>query len=49
MAVDESALSELLDAFRTGEGLDVVQEAGAMVFQELIEDRARRRDRRCPL
>ena len=37
MAVDESALSELLDAFRAGDGLDVVREAVRMVFQELIE------------
>jgi putative transposase len=37
VAVDESALSELLDAFRAGDGLDVVREAVRMVFQELIE------------
>jgi putative transposase len=37
VAVDESALSELLEAFRAGDGLDVVREAVRMVFQELIE------------
>jgi len=37
VAVDDSALSELLDVFRAGNGLDVVREAVHMVFQELIE------------
>ena len=37
MALDQSVLSELLDAFRTGEGLDLVKEAAALVCQELIE------------
>ena len=27
MALDKSVLSELLDAFRTGEGLDLIKEA----------------------
>jgi hypothetical protein len=27
MALDQSVLSELLDAFRTGEGLDLIKEA----------------------
>jgi putative transposase len=37
MALDQSVLSELLDAFRTGEGLDLVGEAVNLVAQELIE------------
>ena len=32
MALDESALSELVDAFRAGDGLDVVREAVRMMF-----------------
>jgi transposase-like protein len=37
MAHDQSVLSELLDAFRTGECLDLVREADTQVCQELIE------------
>jgi len=37
MALDQSALSELLDAFKSGEGLDLIQEAVRLVCQELIE------------
>ncbi|HEX4217089.1 MAG TPA: IS256 family transposase [Acidimicrobiales bacterium] len=37
MDLDQSVLSELLDAFRTGEGLDLIKEAAALVCQELIE------------
>jgi len=37
MTLDKSVLSELLDAFRTGEGLDLIKEAAALVCQELIE------------
>jgi putative transposase len=37
MALDQSVLSELLDAFRSGEGLDLVREAVTLVCQELIE------------
>ena len=37
MALDQSVLSELLDAFRTGEGLDLIKQAAALVCQELIE------------
>lgn len=37
MALSESALSELLDAFRAGEGVDLVRESVRMVLQELIE------------
>jgi putative transposase len=37
MALDQSFLSELLDASRTGEGVDLVREAVTLVCQELIE------------
>ncbi len=37
MALDQSALSELLDALRSGDGLDLIQEAVRLVCQELIE------------
>jgi putative transposase len=37
MALDQSVLSELLDAFRSGEGLDLIKEAVTLVCQELIE------------
>jgi transposase-like protein len=37
MALSESALSELLDAFRSGDGVDLVRDAVRMVLQELIE------------
>jgi putative transposase len=37
MALDQSVLSEVLDAFRTGEGLDLIKEAAALRCQELIE------------
>ena len=37
MALDQSVLSELLDAFQTGEGLDLIREAVRLVCQELIE------------
>jgi len=37
MTLDKSVLSELLGAFRTGEGLDLIKEAAALVCQELIE------------
>ena len=36
MALDQSALSELLEAFRSGDGLDLIQEAVRLVCQELI-------------
>ncbi len=35
--LDQSVLSELLDAFRSGEGRDLIQEAVRHVCQELIE------------
>jgi putative transposase len=37
MALSESVLSELLDAFRAGEGVDLIRDAVALVLQELIE------------
>lgn len=37
MALDQSVLSELLEAFKSGEGLDLIQEAVRLVAQELIE------------
>jgi putative transposase len=40
MALDESAMSELLAALRAGGGLDVVREALALVLQALIDAEA---------
>ena len=40
MALPESALSELLDAFRTGDGVDLIRDAVRLVMQELIETEA---------
>ena len=37
MALSESAVSELLDAFRAGDGVDLIRDAVTMVLQELIE------------
>jgi len=37
MALPQSALSELLEAIRAGDGTDVLREAMALVLQELIE------------
>jgi transposase-like protein len=37
MALDQSVLSELLDAFQAGEGLDLIKESVRTMFQELIE------------
>ena len=37
MALSESAVSDLLDAFRAGEGADLVRDAVRVVLQELIE------------
>ena len=37
MALSESALSELLDAFRAGDGVDLIRESVRLVLQELIE------------
>jgi putative transposase len=40
MALSQSALSELLDAFRAGDGVDLVRESVRTVLQELIEAEA---------
>lgn len=37
MALAQSVLSELLDAFRAGDGVDLVRDAVRLVMQELIE------------
>jgi putative transposase len=37
MALSESAVFELLDAFRAGDGVDLIRDAVTMVLQELIE------------
>jgi putative transposase len=37
MALSQSVLSELLDAFRAGDGVDLVRDAVHLVLQELIE------------
>lgn len=39
MALSRSVLSELLDAFRAGEGVDLVRDAVRLVMQELIKSR----------
>ncbi len=40
MALDESAVSDLLDALRVGEGTDVVRELAQWALQQLIEAQA---------
>jgi putative transposase len=40
MALDESAMTELLTALRAGGGLDVVREALALVLQALVDAEA---------
>ena len=37
MAMSQSALSELLEAFRSGEGVNLIQDAVRVALQELIE------------
>ena len=37
MALSESVVSELLDTFRAGDGVDLIRDAVTMVLQELIE------------
>ena len=49
MALSESVLSDLLDAFRAGEGVDLIRDAVQLVLQELIEVEATEHDRRRPL
>lgn len=43
MALSQSALSDILDAFRAGDGVDLVRESVRMVMQELIEAEATER------
>ena len=40
MALDESAMADLLTALRAGGGLDVVREALTLVLQALIDAEA---------
>jgi len=40
MALSQSAASELLEAFRSGEGVDLIRESVRLVLQELIETEA---------
>ena len=40
MALSQSAVSELLDAVRIGDGVDSIRESVRMVMQELIEAEA---------
>ena len=40
MALSQSALSELLEAFRTGEGVNLIQDALQLALQEMIEAEA---------
>ena len=42
-ALSQSAVSELLDAFRAGDGVDLIRESVRMVMQELIETEAAER------
>ena len=37
MALSQSVASELLDAFRAGDGVDLIRESVRLVLQELIE------------
>lgn len=37
MAMSQSALSEILEAFRAGEGVDLIRESVRVALQELIE------------
>ena len=43
MALSQSAVSELLEAFRAGDGVDLVRESVRIVMQELIEAEATER------
>ena len=37
MALPQSALSELLEAFRTGDGVEMIRESVRTVLQELVQ------------
>jgi putative transposase len=43
MALSQSAVSEVLEAFRSGDGLDLIRESVRLVMQELIEAEATER------
>ena len=43
MALSQSVASELLEAFRAGEGVDLIREPVRLVMQELIETEAAER------
>ncbi|MDX6309530.1 MAG: putative transposase [Nocardioidaceae bacterium] len=43
MALSQSVVSELLDAFRAGDGVDLIRDSVRMVMQELIETEAAER------
>jgi transposase-like protein len=43
MALTQSALSELLEAFRAGDGVDLIRDAVRVALQELIEIEATER------
>jgi putative transposase len=43
MALSKSVASELLEAFRAGEGVDLIRESVRLVMQELIEAEATER------
>src|SRR6188472_1364836 len=43
MALSQSALSELLEAFRAGDGVDLIRESVRVALQELIEAEASER------
>lgn len=43
MALSQSALSELLEAFRAGDGVDLIRESVRVALQELIEAEATER------
>ncbi len=49
MALPESALSELLDVFRAGDGADLIRDTVRVALQDLIELESRRPHRRRPL
>jgi putative transposase len=40
MALSHSVVSELLEAFRAGEGVGLIRESDRLVMQELIETKA---------
>ena len=43
MALSNTVVSELLEAFRAGEGVDLIRESVRLVMQELIETEASER------